>query len=86
MADALALDLRPGLTKISTPVLVLAPWFEADAAQEQVSQQDKVEYYRSLMAGTAKLTVTAISPARHFAMIDQPGQVADALRSFLNSL
>jgi pimeloyl-ACP methyl ester carboxylesterase len=86
MADALALDLRPGLSKISAPVLVLAPYFEPDAAQDQVSLQDKVDYYQSLMAGTPKLAVKAISPARHFAMMDQPDRVADAIRSFLNSL
>jgi pimeloyl-ACP methyl ester carboxylesterase len=86
VADTLAVDLRPALGQIKAPVLVLAPYFEADAAQQQFSQQDKVEYYKTLMAGTPKLQVVAISPARHFAMFDQPAQVADAIRAYLKSL
>jgi pimeloyl-ACP methyl ester carboxylesterase len=86
VADTLAVDLRPGLGQIKAPVLVLAPYFEADAAQQQFSQKDKVEYYKSLMAGTPKVEVVAISPSRHFAMFDQPAQVADALRAYLKSL
>jgi pimeloyl-ACP methyl ester carboxylesterase len=86
VADTLALDLRPGLGKINAPVLVLAPWFEADAAQQQISLQEKIEYYKSLMAGTHSLDVVAISPSRHFAMFDQPAQVADAIRAYLKSL
>jgi pimeloyl-ACP methyl ester carboxylesterase len=86
VADTLALDLRPGLNKIAAPVLLLAPWFEADAAQRQVSQQDTMDYYKTLMAGTPKLEVVSISPSRHFAMFDQPAQVADAIRAYLKSL
>jgi pimeloyl-ACP methyl ester carboxylesterase len=86
VADTLALDLRPGLGKISTPVLVLAPWFDADATQGQFGLQDKVEYYKSLMAGTPRLEVVAVSPSRHFAMFDQPAQVAGAIRAYLKSL
>jgi pimeloyl-ACP methyl ester carboxylesterase len=86
VADTLAVDLRPGLGKISAPVLLLAPYFEADAAQRQVSQQDTVEYYKTLMAGTPRLEVVSISPSRHFAMFDQPAQVADAIRAYLKSL
>jgi pimeloyl-ACP methyl ester carboxylesterase len=86
VAGALALDLRPGLPKISAPVLVLAPYFDADAAQQQISQQDKVAYYQSLMAGTPKLTVVPVAPSRHFAMFDQPAIVVDAIRRYLNVL
>jgi pimeloyl-ACP methyl ester carboxylesterase len=86
VAGALAFDLRPGLAKISAPVLVLAPYFDADAAQQQMSQQDKLEYYQSLMKGTPKLTVEPVSPSRHFAMFDQPAIVAEAIRRYLNAL
>jgi pimeloyl-ACP methyl ester carboxylesterase len=86
VADTLAVDLRPGLGQISAPVLLLAPYFEADAAQRQISQQDTVEYYKMLMAGTPRLDVVSISPSRHFAMFDQPAQVADAIRAYLKSL
>jgi pimeloyl-ACP methyl ester carboxylesterase len=86
MAGALALDLRDKLPSIKAPVLVITPWFEPDTVQTNVSQAQKVEYYQSLMAGTPKLKVVPVSPARHFAMIDQPEQVAKAIRDFLKSI
>lgn len=39
-----------------------------------------------LMAGTPKVGVISVSPTRHFAMFDQPQLVADAIRSYLNTL
>ena len=85
MADTLALDLRAELPKITAPVLLMSPYFAADAAQGGPSEAAKADYYRSLMAGTAHLKVVSISPARHFAMFDQPQQVVDAIRAFLRS-
>ncbi len=38
------------------------------------------------MQGTPKLTVRTVSPARHFAMFDQPQQVAAAIQSYLAGL
>jgi len=86
MADALALDLRPGLPRITAPVLVLAPYFEADASQVNLTEAAKAAYYKSLLAGTPTAEVVAVAPARHFAMFDQPRKVADVIRRFLNSL
>jgi pimeloyl-ACP methyl ester carboxylesterase len=88
MADDLKLDLRPGLKNITAPVLVIAPWFDLDnTVQGQTITQDiKRDYYRGLMAGTPKLEVTTVAPARHFAMIDQPQQVNDAIRKFVRAL
>lgn len=83
MAATLALDLRAELPKITAPVLVISPYFAADAAQSALSDAAKVDYYRGLMAGTAHLTVVSVAPARHFAMFDQPQQVVDAIRAFL---
>jgi len=83
----LALDLRPGLAKIQAPVLVFAPFYGPDsAALGGISSADKVAYYRELMTGTPKLDVAPIDNARHFAMIDQPGAVHDALRRFMKTL
>lgn len=77
-------DLRPGLPKIQGPVLVLAPYYAPDApALNNMTADDKVAYYRGLLAGTAKLEVEAIDKARHFAMIDQPEAVSAAIRRFL---
>jgi len=86
MGEAMTLDLRPGLAAIKAPVLVLAPFFETDAAQTGGTVASKVEYYKSLMAGTPKLEVAVIPDARHFAMFDQPRHVSDALRAFLKTL
>jgi pimeloyl-ACP methyl ester carboxylesterase len=88
MADDLMLDLRPGLKNIQAPVLMIAPWFDLDnTVQGQTITEDiKRDYYRALMAGTPKLEVVTVAPARHFAMIDQPQAVNDAIRSFLSRL
>lgn len=82
----LAIDLRPELPKIAAPVLVLAPYFEPDASQHGITAPAMAEYYKSVMAGVPKVEVVTVTPARHFAMFDQPRQVADAIRRFLNSL
>jgi pimeloyl-ACP methyl ester carboxylesterase len=86
MADDLELDLRPGLQNIQAPVLVISPFFEPDAAQQGMTAQAKAEYYRSLLAGAPKVDVVTVTPARHFAMIDQPQHVNDAIRTYLQSL
>lgn len=83
-ADAVALDLRSGLQSITAPVLMLVPFYDQDSVG--IAENDKVAYYRDLMQGTPRLQVTAIAPARHFAMLDQPGMVNDAIRAFLTSL
>jgi pimeloyl-ACP methyl ester carboxylesterase len=83
----LARDLRPGLSGIRAPVLVLAPYYAPDAMlQNNGTAQDKLAYYRELMAGTPRLEVEAIDKARHFAMIDQPEAVTEAVRRFLTRL
>jgi pimeloyl-ACP methyl ester carboxylesterase len=80
------LDLRPNLSRIAAPILVIAPYFEADAAQMGLTEAAKADYYKALMAGTPKVEVKTIAPARHFAMFDQPEKLLDALRSFLSKL
>jgi pimeloyl-ACP methyl ester carboxylesterase len=86
VADALMLDLRPGLNKIQAPVLVLAPYFDLDAQQRGLLESTTLDYYRALMEGTPRLQVATVAPARHFAMIDEPKKVEDAIRAFLKSL
>lgn len=83
----LARDLRPELSAIRAPVLVLAPYYAPDAAAlNNMRAADKLAYCRELMAGTPRLQVEAIDNARHFAMIDQPEAVAEAVRRFLKQL
>ena len=85
-AGIVALDLRPQLSAIAAPVLVMAPYFALDSVQAGVTAPQKVAYYRELMQGTPRLDVIAIDNARHFAMFDQPRAVSDALRAFLKNL
>ncbi len=86
MAEAFALDLRPSLPAIKAPVLVMSPYFDADAEQLRMTEAAKTDYYKVLMAGTPNVNVVSISPARHFAMFDQPQKVTDAIRAFLKTL
>jgi pimeloyl-ACP methyl ester carboxylesterase len=86
MAEAIELDLRAGLPKITVPVLLIAPYNEPDQAARKITQAMMVEYYTSLVAGTPKVSVVPVSPSRHFAMFDQPKQVADAIGNYLKSL
>jgi pimeloyl-ACP methyl ester carboxylesterase len=85
-ADVLELDLRPGLKNIQGPVMVISPYHELDAAQQGVSENAKAGYYRALLEGVPKVDVVSVAPARHFAMIDQPEKVNDAIRAFLRAL
>jgi pimeloyl-ACP methyl ester carboxylesterase len=85
-ADVLNLDLRPGLKDIGAPLLVISPYHELDASQQGISESAKVDYYKSLLEGAPRVQVVSVAPARHFAMIDQPEKVIDAIRSFLASL
>jgi pimeloyl-ACP methyl ester carboxylesterase len=84
--DAMSVDLRKALPSIKVPVLVIAPYFEPDAGQRQITQAMMIEYYRGLMEGTPNLKVVSVAPARHFAMFDQPQAVNDAILGFLTSL
>lgn len=86
MGALLALDLRPSLPNIRTPLLLMVPSYAPDDAAMGISAADKVAYYRELMTGTPKLDVAPIDNARHFAMLDQPRAVHDALRQFLKTL
>ena len=84
VADLLALDLRPGLAKISAPVLVVAPFYQYDAAQDALTVNDKVEHYRMLVEGIPSVEVVPIAPSRHFLMVDQPLALAGILRRYLD--
>ncbi|MBP8080758.1 MAG: alpha/beta hydrolase [Arenimonas sp.] len=86
MAETLMIDLRPNLGKITVPVLLMSPYNESDGAARKLTEAAKTAYYRSLMAGTPKVDVVSISPARHFAMFDQPKLVGEAIASFLKAL
>ncbi len=83
MAEAFALDLRTELPKITAPVLVIAPYLDADAQTQQMTEPAKTAYYRSIMQGTPHVTVVPVAPARHYAMFDAPDQVFAIIGEFL---
>ena len=78
-AQVLMLDLRPKLPAISVPVIEISPFHAPDFAAMGVDEDAKTNYYRMLLQGVAKLDVVSVSPARHFAMFDQPEKFAAAL-------
>ena len=86
LKEDLAGDLRPGLSKISVPLLEIVPYNAPDLVNAPVSytEDQKVEYYRQLLAGAPKLQVVSVSPARHFAMFDQPERVFALIDAFSN--
>ena len=86
MAETIALDLRPGLPRITVPVLLISPYNGPDNAAQNISETAKTAYYRSLMTGTPTLDVVSVAPARHFAMFDQPKLVGEAIGIFLETL
>lgn len=86
MAEAIGLDLRPSLPKITAPVLVISPYFQVDAENQRMTEASKTAYYSALMDGTPNLKVVSVSPARHFAMFDEPKKVNDAIVEFLRSV
>jgi pimeloyl-ACP methyl ester carboxylesterase len=78
-------DLRPNLGKIAVPVLEIAPYSptEGDAtAAVHYTEPEKTAFYRALLAGTPKLDLVTIAPARHFVMLDQPERFEKALDDF----
>jgi pimeloyl-ACP methyl ester carboxylesterase len=88
MAEDLASDLRSGLKHANVPILEISPYYAPDFSQPpmQFSEAQKVAYYQSLLANAPNAKVVSISPARHFAMLDQPVKFQQALDTFLKTL
>jgi pimeloyl-ACP methyl ester carboxylesterase len=86
LAEVLAQDLRSALPAITVPVLLISPYFDLDGAQSGTTAAMQADYYRALMAGTPRLEVVSVSPARHFAMFDQGARISGEIRRFLDSL
>lgn len=79
LADDLALDLRPGLAKLSVPVTLLYP----DYAPMHVPPGATDRMYRAVYAAAPRMTFVPIHDSLHFIMLDQPQQFAAALDGFL---
>lgn len=86
IAEVLALDLRPHLNAITAPILVLVPYFDQDPMDARSTQDAKVAYYRSLLAGAPRVQALPVPDARHFIMFDQPQVLNTILRAYLKGL
>jgi pimeloyl-ACP methyl ester carboxylesterase len=88
MAEDLASDLRPGLKNATVPILEISPYRESDFSTGPVkmSEQQKADYYKSLLANAPNAKVVSISPARHFVMLDQPVKFQQVLGDFISSV
>ena len=86
LGEDLTLDFRAQLPNIKVPVLLVTPFNPADGLRMNPprTEADKVGYYRTLMQGTPQLEVTAIVPARHFVMFDQPQAFLNVLASYID--
>ena len=85
--EDLTSDLRPQLAKIVIPFLEIMPYNPADAKPPMnYSQEQTLAFYRSLLAGAQKVSVVAITPSRHFVMLDQPAAFAKEIEFFLASV
>jgi len=85
LREDLLADLRPGLAKITVPLLEIVPFNAPDLAGQPLSytEAQKVTYYKTLLSGVPKLQVVSVAPARHFAMLDQPERVFGLIDVFL---
>lgn len=76
--DDLTTDMRPRLTSIRAPIVLIYPWEPALGTKEQVDS-----FYITQYAGAAIFKSRRIEGSRHFIMFDQPQLFADAISTFL---
>jgi pimeloyl-ACP methyl ester carboxylesterase len=88
MAEDLSSDLRPGLKNANVPILEISPYNAPDfsSGPMAMSEQQKTDYYKSLLANAPNAKVVSISPARHFVMLDQPAKFQQVLGDFIKSV
>ena len=77
----LSTDLRPALAKANVRILELVPY----AQPNPYSKDQTLAFYRMLVSAAPRADVVAIDSARHFAMLDQPQGVDDAITRFLSA-
>lgn len=82
-SEDIALDLRKDLTKVTAPLLVIAPYDKALEGKVLPDASAKKSYYESLLANDPAANVQMIEPSRHFVMYDQPKKLHDAITAFL---
>ncbi|GLQ89060.1 alpha/beta fold hydrolase [Dyella flagellata] len=87
-AEDFADDLRPGLKNANVPILEISPYNAPDfsSGPMAMSEQQKVDYYKSLLSNAPNAKVVSISPSRHFVMLDQPLKFQQTLAGFIASV
>ncbi len=83
ISEDLALDLRPQLTAVRAPLLVIAPYDAAFEGKMLPDAAAKRSYYEMLLANDPAANVQMIEPSRHFIMYDQPQKLHDAVATFV---
>lgn len=85
LREDLSGDLRPNLSKITIPLLEIVPYNVDDLRSSSLkyTAEQKAQYYGTILAGAPHVQVIPISPARHFAMFDQPQQFFAIVDAFL---
>jgi pimeloyl-ACP methyl ester carboxylesterase len=78
-ADDMTLDLRPGLAKLTTPIVLLHPDYTPLGSLPGMSDQ----MYKAAYAAAPTVKVVEIAPSLHFIMLDQPAKFGAALDGFL---
>jgi len=87
MKEDLENDWRPDLAKVTVPLVEIMPYNAPDAVPPRAFTLEQTQgFYQMLLTGAPKATVVPISPARHFAMLDQPDAFYKAVAAFLDSL
>jgi pimeloyl-ACP methyl ester carboxylesterase len=87
-AEDVGSDFRPGLDKITVPLLEISPYYAPDFSQGmmKMTEAQKADYYAMLLKGAPHAQVVSISPSRHFVMFDQPAKFRETLAKFLAGL
>lgn len=90
MKEMLSADIRPDLSKVTVPLLLMGPFDATVDAQNpyvpETTLSAKQAYYSKLIAGDPKAKVVIIDNSRHFIMLDQPVAFYAALDAFLASI
>ncbi len=83
-------DLRPQLSKITVPLLELAPFDPTldpyNPSSPTKSAAEKQQYYSQLIAPDPSAKVVLINDSRHFIMYDQPDAFFTAIQNFIKTL
>ncbi len=79
IADDMTLDLRPGLTAITTPITLVYPDYVPLGQPKGASDA----MYHGMYAAVKTMTYASANNSLHFVMLDQPAQFNAALDAFL---